>query len=107
MAVCYNDIVTVREKIFHAIRTGENNMRTYINKKETKLAAVVCNCCKKELLVEKGILKEECIHVSHDFGYFSKRDGETHSFDLCEDCYDKLTEKFLIPAQVRAKSELL
>lgn len=82
-------------------------MRTYINKKETRLNSVVCNCCKKEFLVENGILKDECIHISHDFGYFSNRDGETQSFDLCEDCYVKLTEKFLIPAEVKDRQELL
>lgn len=82
-------------------------MRKYLNKKETKLAAVICNCCKKELLVENGILKDECIHISHDFGYFSKRDGETQSFDLCEDCYEKFTGKLLIPVETENRRELL
>ena len=82
-------------------------MRTYLNKKETKLATVICNCCKKELLVENGILKEECIHILHDFGYFSQRDGETQSFDLCEDCYVKITETFQIPAETNERKELL
>lgn len=62
-------------------------MRTYldqkIKKKENELTAVTCNCCKKELLVENGILKEECVSFSHLFGYFSERDGEKHRFDLC------------------------
>ncbi|MCM1263396.1 MAG: hypothetical protein NC313_11815 [Butyrivibrio sp.] len=82
-------------------------MRTYLNKKETKLTAVICNCCKKELLVENGILKDECIHISHDFGYFSKKDGETQSFDLCEDCYEKITEKFIIPVETKDRQELI
>ena len=82
-------------------------MKTYLNEKETELAAVVCNCCKKELLVENGILKEECIHVTHDFGYFSKRDGETQNFDLCEECYEKIVAKFRIPAEMQERMELL
>lgn len=82
-------------------------MRTYLNKKETKLAGVICNCCKKELLVENGILKEECIHISHDFGYFSERDGETQFFDLCEECYSKMTAKFQIPVEAKDRQELL
>lgn len=82
-------------------------MRTYLNKKETKLTTVICNCCKKELLVENGILKDECIHISHDFGYFSKKDGETQSFDLCEDCYEKITGKFLIPVETKDRQELI
>lgn len=36
-------------------------MREYKNGNE--LTKVVCNACGKVLLVENGILKEECIHV--------------------------------------------
>lgn len=87
-------------------------MRTYLiekemNERENELAAVVCNCCNKKLPVENGILKEECIHITHDFGYFSKRDGETHSFDLCEDCYAKIIAGFKIPVESRERKELL
>ena len=39
-------------------------MRVYGEGKE--LVKVVCNACGKELLVENGILKDECIHVDHD-----------------------------------------
>ena len=80
-------------------------MRTYLNKKENELASVVCNCCKKELLVKNGILKEECISVSHDFGFFSERDGETQEFDLCETCYNKIVARFQIPAQSKERGE--
>ena len=82
-------------------------MRAYNNKIETELISVTCNCCSKELLVENGILKEECIYVSHDFGFFGKRDGETHSFDLCEDCYTQIISKFRIPVKAQERKELL
>ena len=87
-------------------------MRTYLMKEELKereneLAAVICNCCNKKMLVENGILKEECIHIEHDFGYFSKRDGETHSFDLCEDCYGKIIAGFKLPVESEERKELL
>lgn len=82
-------------------------MRTYLGNKEKQLEAVFCNCCKKELLVKNGILKEECITVSHDFGYFSERDGETQEFDLCEECYAKITARFKIPADSKERMELL
>lgn len=82
-------------------------MRTYLCEKENKLASVFCNCCKKELLVENGILKEECITVSHDFGYFSDRDGESQEFDLCEECYAKITAGFGIPVKTRQRMEFL
>ena len=87
-------------------------MRTYlideeIKGKENKLTAVICNCCNKNLLVENGILKEECIHVSHDFGFFGERDGETHQFDLCEECYTKIIARFQTPVESKERSELL
>ena len=82
-------------------------MRKYLNGNETKLAAVVCNGCGKILPVENGILKEECIPVRHSFGYFSKKDGQVQMFDLCEDCYEKITAGLQIPAEVREQNELL
>ena len=82
-------------------------MRVYTDKKETELEQVVCNCCRKNLLVENGILKEECIHIEHDFGFFGNKDGQSQRFDLCEDCYRKITEKFLIPAEEWERKELL
>lgn len=36
-------------------------MRVYSENKETELVQAVCNCCGKNLLVENGFLKEECI----------------------------------------------
>lgn len=76
-------------------------------KNDTGLASVICNSCKKELRVENGILKDECIHVSHVFGYFSERDGEIQSFDLCEECYNKMIAKFRLPVESGERMELL
>lgn len=80
-------------------------MRVYEN--EIQLVKVVCNACGKELLVENGILKEECIHVNHDFGFFGAKDGESEKFDLCEACYEKLTAGFRIPVERRERKEML
>lgn len=80
-------------------------MRVY--EEEKKLVTVVCNACGKKLLVENGILKEECIHVDHDFGFFGARDGESDSFDLCEACYEKLISDFSVPVDRRERKELL
>lgn len=82
-------------------------MRTYLNENKNELAAVICNCCKKELLVKNGNLHEECVHISHDFGYFSERDGETQQFDLCEECYSKIIARFQIPVESKERMELL
>lgn len=82
-------------------------MRIYLDAKETELLSVICNSCKKELPVENGILKAEGIQIRHTFGYFSKKDGQTESFDLCEECYKRITEKFKIPAEKKEETELL
>lgn len=80
-------------------------MRNYRN--ENELETVVCNKCKKSLKVENGILKEGCFHTDFVFGYFSRKDGQRHSFDLCEECYDNMVAEFLLPVDIRDESELL
>ena len=40
-------------------------MRVYTDCQKTELAKVVCNCCRRELSLQNGILQEECIHVEH------------------------------------------
>ena len=80
-------------------------MRVYSDQKE--LVEVVCNCCGKKILVKNGFLQEECIHLEHDFGFFGTKDGQSHRFDLCEDCYRKIVEGFLIPVEEWERKELL
>ena len=82
-------------------------MRVYLDENRTELVTVVCNACRKELLVENGILKEECIHVEHNFGFFGSRDGECDRFDLCEDCYRKMVANFSMPVEKWERKELL
>jgi ribosomal-protein-alanine N-acetyltransferase len=45
--------------------------------------------------------------VEKGWGYFSKKDGERHSFDLCEHCYDKIIETFALPVEAAEATELL
>lgn len=82
-------------------------MRIYLDSDRKELAGVVCNKCKKELKVENGIVKEGCFHADTGFGYFSHKDGMQYSFDLCEECYDKMIAEFAIPAQVQELTELI
>lgn len=82
-------------------------MRIFSEDKENRLVKVVCNCCGRELLTENGILKEECIHVAHHFGFFGKEDGESQKFDLCEECYREWIQKFSIPVEKWERTELL
>ena len=38
---------------------------------------------------------------------FSGKDGEIHSFDLCESCYDLLVQEFKIPPEKKEQTTLL
>lgn len=82
-------------------------MRRYHMQKETKLIQAVCNCCGKELLVENGILKEGFCEIAVEWGYFSKKDGMQHSFDLCEECYDRMIKQFKISVEETEEKEYL
>lgn len=79
-------------------------MRKYNQK---TLVTMWCNCCGRELKLENEIVKEGVFSVDTYWGYFSKRDGECHSFDLCESCYDRIVEEFKLPVSVRDSTELI
>ncbi len=82
-------------------------MKKYTEGKECELMLVCCNLCGRELKVENGILKEGCFHGENKFGYFSTKDNELHSFDLCENCYRKMIAQFRIPVDVEPVEEFL
>lgn len=65
-----------------------------------------CNGCGRILQVENDILREDVFEGKKQWGYFSKRDGEIHSFLLCESCYDDMVKKFAIPPVVTEATEL-
>ncbi|RGO25556.1 hypothetical protein DXB23_06645 [Dorea sp. OM02-2LB] len=70
-------------------------------KEQKELKKMVCNCCGKELMVKGGIVREGVFSAEYSWGYFSEKDGETHSFDLCEECYDKWIGGFKIPVEIQ------
>lgn len=72
-----------------------------------KLTQVICNGCGRELKVEKEILREDCFSADVRFGYFSRKDGLRHKFDLCEDCYDKWISSFAFPVEESTETEML
>ena len=80
-------------------------MRRY--DEQNRLIGVQCNCCKKELQIEDGIIKEGCFSVDYTWGYFSKKDGMCHKLDLCEDCYDRFVQELDIPVTETEQNELL
>lgn len=78
-----------------------------VKKEENLLLQVVCNSCGKELVVKNGMLMEGCFHGVADFGYFSKKDLTVEEFDLCEDCYEKMTSQFRVPVSSEECREAL
>jgi ribosomal-protein-alanine N-acetyltransferase len=82
-------------------------MRQYLDRNKNELQSVVCNQCGRELKVTNGMLMEGVFHGDVRWGYFSEKDGERHSFDLCEACYEKLRKGFRVPVTVEAQTELL
>ncbi|MDO4293079.1 MAG: hypothetical protein Q4C65_07625 [Eubacteriales bacterium] len=85
---------------------GEVVMRTYQEDRKT-VKTVLCNGCGRELRVEKGILREGCFAADYPFGYFSSRDGQRVSFDLCEECFSSMLARFRVPAEVTEQNEFL
>lgn len=82
-------------------------MREFQEKQQGQVLQVACNCCGRQLLLRHGMVKEECIDISHSFGYFSRKDGIRHHFHLCEDCYDRWIAAFAIPVEQTPETELL
>ncbi|WP_458398355.1 hypothetical protein [Anaerotignum sp.] len=56
------------------------------------LSRVVCNGCGKEISMDAA----DHFHGEKTWGYFSDKDGRQDCFDLCEECYDKITENFAV-----------
>ena len=81
----------------------EQKMKIYDENK--KLKKMFCNQCGRQLRTENGMLMEAAYEGRHNFGYFSHKDGVTHSFDLCEACYDKLIGTFAIPVTEKEEFE--
>ena len=68
---------------------------------------VICNKCGKVMKVENGILHEDGLFVTKDWGYFSEKDLQIHKFNLCEMCYDELIGGFIVPIDVSQKNAAL
>lgn len=82
-------------------------MKKYYNEENLELQEMVCNKCGRRMNVKNGILKEGCFQGDCAFGYFSRRDGMRHRFELCEDCYDEMISGFAIPVEETRQQELL
>ncbi len=67
--------------------------------KRREVGEIVCNRCGKRILVTTHGPEADVIHVEQRWGYFSEKDGECHTFDLCEDCYDEIVKGFRVPVE--------
>ena len=65
-----------------------------------------CNSCGKIICFENGIMKEDVFEAVKAWGYFSKKDMETHRFNMCEQCYDEMTSQFVIPVLIKETREV-
>jgi|GEM_PF-2621711 len=59
-----------------------------------KKIKVICNKCGKSI---KRSYDEDFKTINLDFGYESSFDGETWSFDLCDDCLEEMIKTFKYP----------
>lgn len=82
-------------------------MRKYVAGNEKKIIDIYCNKCGKNIKVENNIVKEGVFSIDYKWGYFSRRDSEIHSFDLCEECYEELLNSFVIETEIVEGNEFL
>lgn len=82
-------------------------MRKYKMQTEKQLMELSCNKCGRKIPLKNGVPQEGVFQGQAVWGYFSEKDGEVHSFDLCEACYDEWIRTFQIPAEVLKSTEIL
>lgn len=76
-------------------------------KKDEDKRFIQCNICGIKHKIDKGILTKDFIEVRKEWGYFSKKDLEIHSFNICEECYDKMIKDFKLSVTIKNKKEIL
>lgn len=82
-------------------------MRKNTNSTENQMLEIYCNCCGKKIKTEKDMEFEGVFHAEVQWGYFSEKDGECHTFDVCEACYDKWISGFQLLPEKKMENELL
>lgn len=66
-----------------------------------------CNRCGRVLKEDKSIVCEDFIYIKKEWGYFSKKDGVTQEFIICEQCAKDMLEEFVIPVKEYDIRELI
>lgn len=57
---------------------------------------ILCNMCGESIGKDTYGNFSDYLSVNKEWGYLSSKDGQGHQFDLCEDCYNNLIDKFKI-----------
>lgn len=65
-----------------------------------------CNACGRVIKMEHGIPVEDVFEAKKQWGYFSSKDMQMHSFVLCERCYDQMVANFVYPPEISEVTEL-
>ena len=68
---------------------------------------IICNCCGRKFFPQPDKNDMEIFHIEKEWGYFSKKDTVKHTFDICEECYDKWISSFRVSVEEKEVMELL
>lgn len=69
---------------------------------------IYCNRCGNMICPCEKQNETSFLTIEKKWGYFSDgKDGEIHSMDLCEPCYGKLVQDFVIAPEIRPVTEYL
>jgi len=67
---------------------------------QQELVYVRCNLCGVDIERDMAGYFEDYVSIVKNWGYNSPYDGEVHSIDLCQNCYQSWVSKFIIAPQV-------
>ena len=68
---------------------------------------ICCNKCGREICHVETVEKADYLKIEKNWGYFSNKDGISHSIYICEECYDEWITSFQIPLEEKENTELL
>lgn len=76
-------------------------MKKYKTRQARVLVDILCDVCEKSCKNDRHSGDDTLLHEDGDFeygsvsatwGYFSRKDGESYSTVLCEDCFDNVVK---------------
>jgi len=67
---------------------------------KNEVSDIICNMCGEKILKDKYGNFSDYLNIEKKWGYLSKCDSITHSFDICESCYYKLIDSFKVDIDI-------